>query len=136
MRGMLTCVHTHRPEGATDLDEGGGGAEGAAVAEAGGGGGGREASGAAGPSGQGEQAAEDPSAFLVGDGEDPRAYAARIFRRVFCADIESVLRMDVRSPPGTHPPQERTRLRAPAYVPVWHAPAIRADLSWLECVSA
>jgi hypothetical protein len=110
MLGMLNCVHMRRLDGATDLDEGGGGAEGAAEAEAGGGGGGREAGGAAGPSGQGEQAAEDASAFLVGEGEDPRAYAARIFRRVFCTDIESVLRMDVRSPPGAQPPQERTRL--------------------------
>ncbi len=110
MHGMLNYVHTRRPDGATDLDDGGGGAEGAAEAEAGGGGGGREAGGAAGPSGQGEQAAADPSAFMVGEGEDPRAYAARIFRRVFCTDIESVLRMDVRSPPGPPPPQERMRL--------------------------
>lgn len=87
-------VHARRPEGATDLDEGAKGAvEGGAAAP---GDDGREADGAPGPSGKGAPAAEDLSEFLAGKGEDPGAYAARIFQRVFCNDIESVLRMDVR----------------------------------------
>lgn len=76
------------------MDEGGNGTvDGGAAAP---GGDGREADGAPGPSGNGTPAAEDPSEFLAGEGEDPGAYAARIFQRVFCNDIESVLRMDVR----------------------------------------
>ena len=87
-------MHARRPEGATDLDEGANGAvHGGAAAP---GDDGREADGAPGPSGSGAPAAEDPSEFLAGEGEDPGAYAARIFQRVFCNDIESVLRMDVR----------------------------------------
>ena len=85
-----------RPDGATDLDEAADGAPGAAQGNDALGSSSREADGAPGPSGEGALPAEDLSKFLARDGEDPGAYAARIFRRVFCADIESVLKMDVR----------------------------------------
>ncbi|KAK9841863.1 hypothetical protein WJX81_007903 [Elliptochloris bilobata] len=83
-----------RLEGATDLDEGAEGAAGAAQGDAALGSSGREADGAPGPSGEESPAAEDLSEFLAAEGENPSGYAARIFRRVFCADIESVLKMD------------------------------------------
>ena len=42
------------------------------------------------------QAAEDASFFLRRDGEGSGTYARRIFQRVFTADIERVIRMEVR----------------------------------------
>lgn len=39
---------------------------------------------------------DDPSFFLRQEGEEAVPYARRIFERVFCSDIERVLRMDVR----------------------------------------
>ena len=85
-----------RPDGATDLDEAAEGAPGAAQGDDALSSSSREADGAPGPSGEGLAPAEDLSEFLAREGEDPGEYAARIFRRVFCADIESVLKMDVR----------------------------------------
>ena len=41
------------------------------------------------------QAAEDASFFLRRDGEGSGTYARRIFQRVFTADIERVIRMEV-----------------------------------------
>ena len=43
-----------------------------------------------------KQAAEDASFFLRRDGEGSGTYARRIFHRVFTADIERVIRMEVR----------------------------------------
>jgi hypothetical protein len=49
--------------------------------------------------GQTEAAAtEEASFFLRRDGEQAAAYAARVFQRVFCDDIDRVLRMEVRVP--------------------------------------
>ena len=39
---------------------------------------------------------DDPSFFLRRDEEPTVVYARRIFERVFCSDIERVLKMDVR----------------------------------------
>lgn len=38
---------------------------------------------------------DDPSFFLRREGEPAVPYARRIFERVFCTDIERVLKMDV-----------------------------------------
>ena len=94
------AVSARRLEGATDLDEAAEGAPGAAQGNAALGSSSREA-GALGPFGGGAAPAGDLSEgdlsdFLAREGEDPGAYAARIFRRVFCTDIEGVLRINVR----------------------------------------
>ncbi len=39
---------------------------------------------------------DDPSFFQRGADEDAEPYARRVFQRVFCDDIQRVLRMDVR----------------------------------------
>ena len=49
--------------------------------------------------GEEENGGEATSAFLRAEGESAEAYAARIFRRVFCEDIQSVLSMEVRNWP-------------------------------------
>ena len=38
---------------------------------------------------------DDPSDFLRKQDESPQAYAIRIWQRVYCRDIESVLSMEV-----------------------------------------
>lgn len=40
---------------------------------------------------------DDPSFFLRREGEAAVPYARRVFERVFCSDIERVLKMDVSS---------------------------------------
>ena len=44
---------------------------------------------------------DDPSFFLRGEGEGAEAYARRVFQRVFCDDIQRILRMDVRPLPAS-----------------------------------
>ena len=38
---------------------------------------------------------DNPSDFVRGEGESAADYAARIFQRVFCRDIERVVTMEV-----------------------------------------
>ena len=56
-------------------------------------------------SGSGAEQQDGASAFMRREGEGAGAYARRVFQRVFCEDIRSVLQMEVRAapPPGGAP---------------------------------
>ena len=57
----------------------------------------QQPSGASSSSGGAEQQ-DGASAFMRREGEGAQNYARRIFQRVFCEDIRSVLQMEVRAP--------------------------------------
>ena len=80
--GYFSWALECRPDQVTDLDEGGPAQQ--------------EAGGDPDAVQQAQQDREAASAFLRREGEPAAGYAARIFRRVFREDIESVLRMEAR----------------------------------------